>query len=160
MSLVPLGGSIMDKSGSRSISPQLIAWCALAAIGGVCSLVLPPYLAKNGLHRPAYGSPLIPWFALAWTNVRVAMSMVWFFVLGLILGIAQPRWWLLLAGAAVALPPVLLAINILHDWTRDATAHNLFPFEYLMYAFICGPVFIGAVLGFLSRRLLQRPRQT
>jgi hypothetical protein len=113
---------------------------------------------EGGLQQPAYGWPLIPWFALAWANVRVVVSMVCFFVLGLTLGIAQPRRWLLLAGAAMGLPPVLLAINILHDWTHDATSHNLFPFEYLIYGFICVPALVGALLGFLLRRLLQRPR--
>ena len=146
----------MHATNSRSFSPQLIAWCAFAAIGGVCSLVLPPYLTKGGLQQPAYGWPLIPCFAIAWANARTTASMVCFFVLGFTLGIAQPRRWLLLAGVAMALPPALLAINILYDWTHDATSHNLFPFEFLIYAFICLPALVGALLGFLSRRLFQR----
>jgi len=146
----------MHATDSPSITPQLIAWCVFAAIGGVCSLVLPPYLTSGGLPQPAYGWPLIRWFALAWANVHVTVSMVCFFVLGLALGVAQPRWWWLLAVAAVALPPVLLAINVLQDWTRDATSHNLFPFEFLIYAFVSLPALVGAFLGFLSRRLLRR----
>ena len=78
-----------------------------------------------------------------------------FFVLGFTLGIAQPRRWLLLAAVAMVLPAVLNAVNILHDWTRDATSHNLFPFEFLIYAFICLPALVGALLGFLSRRLFK-----
>ena len=145
----------MHTAGSRSISPQLLIWCAVAAIGGVGTLVLPPYLTEGGLQRPAYGWPLIPWFALAWANLRPTVSIGCFFVLGLTLGIAQPRRWFLLAGVAMALPAVLNAVNILHDWTRDATSHNLFPFEFLIYAFICLPALIGALLGFLSRRLFK-----
>ncbi len=34
-------------------------------------------------------------------------------------------WWLWLAGMAILSPLVLLAVNILHDWTHDATSHNL-----------------------------------
>jgi len=59
----------------------------------------------------------------------------------------RPWLWLL--------PAVLNAVNILHDWTRDATSHNLFPFEFLIYAFICLPALVGALLGFLSRRLFK-----
>jgi hypothetical protein len=143
----------MHATDSRSVSPQLIAWCVCAAIAGVCSLVLPPYLAKGGLSQSAYGWPLIPWFALAWANVRLAASAVCFLLLGLALGVAQPQRWWLLAMVAVGMPPLLLTMNILHDWTRDATSHNLFPFEFLMYAIISLPAF-----GFLARRLLQRRR--
>ena len=148
----------MHATDSRSISPQFIAWCVFAAIGGVCSLVLPPYLTNGGLPQPAYGWPLIPWFALAWANVRAIVSLACFFVLGLALGIAQPRRCWLLVLAAVVVPPVLLSINILHDWTRDATSHNLFPFEFLIYAFICFPAVAGAFLGFLFRRLFEKRR--
>jgi hypothetical protein len=42
------------------------------------------------------------------------------------LGNARPRWLLLLAGVAILPQSVLLAVNILDDWTHDATSHNLF----------------------------------
>ena len=86
----------MQTTDSRRISPQLIVLCAVAAIGGVCCLVLPPYLTQGGLKQPAYGWPLIPWFAVAWANARMAASAFSFLVFGLALGIAQPRRWLLL----------------------------------------------------------------
>jgi hypothetical protein len=143
---------------SRPTPARLIAWCVFAAVAGVCCLVLPPFLTKDALSKPAYGWPLIPWFALAWTNVHAAASMVCFFGLGLILGVALPRWWWLLALLAAVFSPVLLTINILHDWTHDATSHNMFPFEFLIYAFICLPAVVGAFLGFLVRRLLQKPQ--
>ncbi len=149
----------MRVADSRSVSPQLIAGCVFAAVAGVCCLVLPPYFTNGGLSRPVYGWPLIPWFALAWANVRIAPSAVCFLVLGLILGVAQPRRWWLLALAAVVLPPLLLTVNILHDWTRDATSHNLFPFEFLIYAILSLPALVGAFLGFLSRHWLQRLRE-
>ena len=143
----------MPTTEPRSLSPQLIAWCVIAAIGGVCCLVLPPYVTKDGLEQPAYGWPLIPWFAVAWANVRMAASAGSFLVLGLALGIAQPRRWLLLAVVAISSSPVFLAVNILHDWTRDATSHNLFPFEFLIYGVISLPALAGALLGFLFRRV-------
>jgi hypothetical protein len=146
----------MHAADSRSVPPQLIAWCGFAAIAGVCSVVLPPYLTNGGLSQPAYGWPLISWFALAWANVRFTDSVICFLLLGLALGVAQPRRWWLLALTAIIFPPLLLTINIIHDWTRDATSHNLFPFEFLIYATISLPALVGAFLGFLLRRLLQR----
>lgn len=153
-----IGYETMQTTDSRRISPQLIVLCAVAAIGGVCCLVLPPYLTQGGLKQPAYGWPLIPWFAAAWANVRMAASVFSFLVFGLALGIAQPRRWLLLACIAIGSSPVLLAANILHDWTRDATSHNLFPFEFLIYGVISLPALVGALLGFLLRRASQRLR--
>ena len=100
---------------SRSISPKLIARCGFAAVAGMFCLVLAPYLTENALQQPAYGWTLIPWFALEWANVRAIVSMISFFVLGLTLGVAEPRRWLLLTGVATAASPVLLAINILFD---------------------------------------------
>jgi len=141
----------MHASDSRSISPQLIAWCMFAPIGGGCSLVLPPYLTEDGLQEPAYGWPLIPCFAIAWANVRATVSMVCFFVLGFTLGIAQPRWWLLLAAVAVALPPVLLAVNILYDWTHDATSHNLLKNWFASRKGAPGPKSMNQAFG--SRRV-------
>jgi hypothetical protein len=147
-----------QRTALRHLSPPLIAICVLAAVAGVCCLVLPPHIMLDGPGRPAYGWPLIPWFALAWANVRLSASMCCYLVLGFALGLAQPvRWWLV-SLAAVALPPVLLAVNMLHDWTRDATSHNLFPLEFLIYGFICLPAPVGAFLGALLRRWLSRPR--
>ena len=131
-----------------------MAWCTAAAVAGVCCLVLPPYLAKAGLGKPAYGWPAIPWFAVAWANVRFATSMVCYLALGLVLGNAQPRRWLLLAGFSIIASPVLLFVNMVHDWSHDATSHNLFPFEFAIYAFMSAPVWVGGLLGFLSRRWL------
>ena len=142
----------MQTTDSRRIAPQLAALCAVAVIGGVCCLVLPPYLTQGGLKQPAYGWPLIPWFAVSWANVRMVASAVSFLFLGLALGIAQPRWWLLLALMAIVLSPVLLTANILHDWTHDATSHNLFPFEFLIVGIISSPAAVGAWLGSLLRR--------
>jgi hypothetical protein len=146
----------MCNLNSRTVSPRFIAWCVIAAMGGLFSLVLPPYLTKGGVPQAAYGWPLIPWFALAWANVRMTASMASFFVLGLALGAAQPRRWWLLGLMAMVVSPVLLTVNILHDWIHDPTSHNLFPFEFLIYVFICLPTLVGAFIGFLFRRLLQK----
>ena len=74
-------------------------------------------------------------------------------MLGIALGVAQSRRWLLLGFFAVSLPPVLNAINIIGDWTIDSTDHNLFPFEFAMLAFVSLPALLGAFLGSRLRRV-------
>ena len=139
-----------------TITPQFIAWCAFAAIGGVCSFVLPVYLVEGGMTQPAYGWPLIPWFAIAVANRQVSLSMASFFLLGLTLGINQSRRWYVLPLVAMASPLLLHGINTLYDWTRDSTSHNLFPLEFLFYGFIGLPALVGAVLCFFFRRLIRK----
>jgi len=150
----------MALKKSRSISPQFVTWLVVAAVGGVFSLILPPSLSNDGLSEPAYGWPLIPWFAIAWANVRVSESIVCFFVIGLVLGIAQPRRWWILTLAAVATPAIFLAVNIVHDVIHDPTSHNLWPFEFLIYAFASLSAIGGAFLGFSSRQILQKKQLT
>jgi hypothetical protein len=80
--------------------------------------------------------------------------MASFLVLGIALGLAQPRRWLLLSCLAISLPPILNAINISHDWTIDPTDHNLFPFEFAMLAFVSMPAVPGAFLGSRIGRMI------
>ena len=145
----------MRTDDTRLVSPQFLGWCAVALAGGVCCLALPPYFAPNGLPTRAYGWPLIPWFAHAWANMRMS-SAVFYFVLGLALGLAHPRRWWLLGFAVMLGAPILLGINILHDWRHDPTSHNLFPFEFLICGALSAPAFLGVLLGFLLRLLSKR----
>ncbi len=124
----------------------VLVWCIVAALAGLACVVLPPYLLP-GAKGPAYGHPQILWFAIAFANFRVLPTMSLLFVLGMALGAAQPRGWLLLSCLAGSLPPVLNAINIIHDWTFDPTDHNLFPFEFAILAFVSLPALLGAFLG-------------
>src|SRR3972149_5189893 len=96
---------------------SVLAWSIVAALAGLGCVVVPPYLLPGGNEHPAYGHPLIPWFAVAFANLHFVPTMALLFVLGIALGVAQPRRWLLLGCLAVSLPPVLNAINIIGDWT-------------------------------------------
>jgi len=144
----------MTAHNPQSRRRILIFWMAVALVGGVCSLVLPPYFVAGGLVQPAYGRPLIPWFAIAWANISLTATMVCYYLLGFTVGAAQPKSWRPLALATVAASPALIAAHILHDWTHDPTSHNLFPFEFLIYTFIALPGPIGAYCGSLFRRFL------
>ena len=59
-------------------------WIAVAAVAGLLCVVLPPYLVQGALTRPAYGVPLIPWFAIAFANIWSCwrISMISSFLLG------------------------------------------------------------------------------
>jgi hypothetical protein len=129
-------------------------WAIMAAVAGLGCVVVPSYLLAGAKAHPAYGHPLIPWFAIAFANLHVVATMSSFFVLGMAFGVAQPRRWLLLACLAVSLPPLVNAINIIGDWTVDPTDHNLFPFEFAILAFISFPVLPGTFLGSKIRRVI------
>ena len=146
----------MHVPDSRVFSWPLLIWALLAGIAGVLSFVLPSYLIKADVPQPPYGHPLIAWFAFAMANLRVVPSMVCFFAAGFVLGLAQPRFWLLLACIAMAMLVVLNGANILHDWMHDPTSHNLFPFEFAILGFVCWPAVLGAFLGCLCRRLFRK----
>jgi hypothetical protein len=129
----------------------------VAALAGLGCVVLPAYLLAGPNEHPAYGHPLIRWFAVVFANLQFVPTMSSFFVLGLALGTAQPRRWLLLACLAVSLPPLLNTVNIIGDWTVDPTDHNLFPFEFAILAFISFPVLAGAFLGSKIKRVFSGP---
>jgi|SRR5467141_1703903 len=127
-------------------------WSILAAFAGVLCIVLPPHLIQGAIKHHVYGWPLIPWFATATANLCFVPSMVSMFLLGLALGVAQPRSWLLLGWMTVTLVFILTAINIIHDWTIDDTSHNLWPFEFVLLAFFALPALVGSFLGSRIKR--------
>jgi hypothetical protein len=133
---------------------SVLGWSFLAALAGLGCVVLPPYLLPGANKSPAYGHPLIPWFAIAFANLHLLPTMSALFVSSIALGVAQPRRWLLVGCLSVSLPPVLNAINITHDWTIDPTDHNLFPFEFAILAFASLPALPGAFLGSRIRRVI------
>ena len=90
----------------------------MASFGGVFCLVLPSYLASGGIERPSQVQSLIPWFAESFANLRFLPTMFLALAVGIALGIAQPRRWLLLSCLMVPLPFLLHAINLSHDFLR------------------------------------------
>jgi hypothetical protein len=138
----------VQVTDSSRLSEDVIALYAAAAIGGVCCLVLPPYLVRGGVQHAAAGRSLMPWFGVAWANAQIAPTMLSSFFLGLAWGLASPRHWLGLALASSLAPPALLLIDISGDMER----HNLFPFELFGCLVFSVPAVPGALLGYLARR--------
>ena len=143
-----------DPVDSHSDILPLLIWSLLASLCGLCAFVLPSFLPIGGLSKLAYGWPLINWFAIALANFQQGISTGCFFVVAFGFGIAHPRFWLLLAGAILFVPPILHAVNIVHDLICDATSHNLLHFEFLIYIPVCLSVLAGSFLGQFVRRVL------
>jgi hypothetical protein len=138
--------------------PLVVGWGFFAGVAGLCCVVLPPHLTPGALVNPSYGHPLVPWFARAFANLTFVPTLSAMFVLGAVLGLAQPRWWPLLGCLTVSLPMLLWGINFVHDVTIDSTSHNLFPFEIAIVTFFALPALAAGGLGSLVRWAIQRSR--
>jgi hypothetical protein len=142
----------MTISPTSRLPLALLAWGAIAAVAGLASFAVPPYVLPDHLQNPVYGAPLIGWFALAYANFAFKITFFAQAFLGLILGLAQPRFWLLLACLTASLPMLLNALNVVHDCLRDPTSHNLWPFEFVILLIMASPVLPGAFIGSKLRR--------
>ena len=70
-------------------------------------------------------------------------QLVLFFVVGLVLGLVSRSRALLLGAAAV----VVLPVAAFAEMAADPTSHNLWPFEFMFYAFYGAIVAAGAALA-------------
>ena len=143
----------MTISPTTRLPPALLVWGAFAAVAGLAFFALPPYVMPDHLQGTAYGTPLIGWFALAYANFAFKITFITQAFLGLVLGLAQPRFWLLLASLTASLPMLLNALNVVHDCLRDPTSHNLWPFEFVILFVMAFPVLPGAFIGSKLRLL-------
>ena len=137
---------------SETRGRPMLFWSLVAAVGGLLAFVLPTLLFPRAQPEPAYGHPLIPWLATVVANLRYLPGMAAFFVLGLVLGAAQPRRRLLMAFLSGTLVFVLHCVNIAGDVHVDPTDHNLLPFELLFLGAVVAPVVPGVFLGALFGR--------
>lgn len=149
-------------SGRRSNRdwPGLIGWVLFAAIAGLCCWVLPPYLIPGSIVHGAYGHPLMRWFEVAMENGSLATVAAPLFVLGVVIGAGQPKFWPFSCSCTISLVFILHAINVVHDWTIDPTSHNLWPFEAVGLGFWCLPSLAGGGVGCLARRVIMHFRGT
>ena len=123
--------------------------CVLAAVAGLCCVVLPPYIIPGGIKQPYYGQTIVPWFQTAIDNLAFAPTWSLLAVLGLALGLVQPQFWWLLGPMTIALLPLLLGV----DLVRFPRSHNLWPFEVGFYVYIGWPAIAGAFAGSLLKNL-------
>lgn len=138
--------------------PLVGGWGIFAAVAGLCCVVLPPHLTPGAMVHPSYGHPLVPWFASAFANLSFVPTLSAMFVLGAVLGLAQPRRWRLLGCLTASLSMLLWGINFVHDGIIDPTSHNLFPFEIAILIFLALPALAAGGLGSLIRWAIQHSR--
>lgn len=93
--------------------------------------------------RAAEKHPLIPWFAKGMENLHLRPTLACLVLVGVILGVAQPKYWPISCFLTVSPVALLHTANVIHDWTRDATSHNLWPFEFLGLAVDSFPAIAG-----------------
>lgn len=134
----------------------VVGWGVVAAVCGLACVVVPPHLFLAA--KPAYGTPLIHWFAFAIANLSFVTTLISMAILGFVLGVAQPRWWPLSCFLTASLVIVLNAMNVVHDWTIDPTTHNLFPFEFAFLLFLSLPAFVFGLVGSVVRKAIHRNR--
>lgn len=122
--------SVIDV-GSR----RLLCLAAMAVVGALC--VITPHLAQG---RPSGQDATLLTRSIDGFGPPALLLLV---VAGVAFGsrCSVPSWKL--GVAAVVALPVWTLIDII----VEPTSHNLWPFEWLFYPFVAGPVFVGAELA-------------
>jgi len=119
-------------------------WLLIAPVLGVAAMVL-PVLISPPAHW--YEAPLFPVIRNAQEDLGLC-QLVLFFAVGLILGYGSSSHALHLGAAAV----LLLPLAAFAEMVVDSTSHNLFPFEFMFYAFYGLIVAFGAFIAHLASR--------
>jgi hypothetical protein len=119
-------------------------WLLVAPLLGLTAMIVPVLMS-----RPAhwYDSPLFPVIRNAQEYLSL-WQLVLFFTVGLVLGFGSPSRALLLGAAAI----ILLPLAAFAEMVADPTSHNLFPFEFMFYAFYGVIVAAGAWVAHRASR--------
>lgn len=120
--------------------PVLIA---LAAVGGILSVLI-PYLVVHGYIGPhKYSAPLFPLLRNAWEEFHPIFSGLLLLATGGALAFVRPKNWLVLGGSTMLLLPLAAILEMY----KDPGSHNLWPIEFVLYImFVGGPGVLGALL--------------
>jgi hypothetical protein len=111
---------------------------ALAPALGLLAMVLPVWIWPPARHHEA---PLFPLIRDAVEGVGVPQLLL-LFIVGIVLGlVTTSRAWIL-GGLAIAVLPIVTVLELV----KESCSHNLFPFEFAMYA-VHGVVVVCGVLA-------------
>ena len=127
-----------DVTRRHPLTGAITKWL-LIAIAGYVVFIVPVLVAPLPSHM---GSVLFQTYSDAvysagWAN----------FVLLFILGVGLGQFVSKRSGATGCASVVLLPILAIIEMVKDPTSHNLFPFEFITYAFFGGIVLIGSLVG-------------
>ena len=120
---------------------------ALAAITGFLSMVLPPHLIGDA----EASFPSFDFVGQAVEDFNFGVSGSLLALIGLVFGFLLPRKmnWIWVGVASV----ILLPATAILDMVLNRTSHNLWPLEFVLYAFYSVPALLGAALGRMIRRM-------
>jgi hypothetical protein len=119
-------------------------WFAVGALLGLAAMILPVLVSPPTYWHDA---PLFPVIRNAQEDVGWA-QIVLLFLVGGILGAVSPSKPLRIGLFAV----ILLPLAAFAEMAVDSTSHNLWPFEFVIYAFYGAVVAAGAALVQKIRR--------
>jgi hypothetical protein len=129
------------------VNVRLLKWLLVPLLGYI-AFVLPVLISPPAHH---YGAVLFQTYtdarySLGWSNGLLLLF------LGVGLGFFVTNREGLTGCLSVILLPILAVIEMI----KDGTSHNLWPFEFVGYAFMAGIVIIGSLMGQRLRRLRER----
>jgi len=129
---------------NKAVRP--IVEVVITALSGFGAFIAPIVLDPPAAWPQA---PLFPIVREAVENVRPG-SFIALAIVGLLAGVLASAHWVLLGLAAVVLFPLCTIAEMI----ADPTSHNLFPFEFVMYAVFSIPAVVAAGLGRVARTVV------
>ncbi len=120
-----------------------------SAVAGFAAFLVPLIIVPP---PKLFASPLFPLVRTSVENPRIA-SFVGLAVVGVCGGFFGRCSWVLLGLVTMGIFPLCALAEIV----KDSTSHNLLPFELIMYGFFSFAAVIGAGIGRLIRRAVNRP---
>ena len=129
------------------VNIRFLKWLLVPVLGYIAFvlpvLISPPVHHYSGVLFQTYTDAR---YTLGWSNG------LFLFLLGVGLGFLVTEREGLTGCLSVILLPILAVIEMI----KDGTSHNLWPFEFVGYAFMAGIVVIGSLTGQRLRGLRER----
>ncbi len=129
------------------VNIRFLKWLLIPVLGYI-AFVLPVLISPPAHHNNAvlFQTYTDASYTLGWSNGLFLL------LLGVGLGFFVTERTGLTGCLSVILLPILAVIEMI----KDGTSHNLWPFEFVGYAFMAGIVVIGSLTGQRLRSLRER----
>lgn len=132
----------MSKIKNNSaIYRTIIAFVMLPFIGFLSFLL--PVLIVKGVDRNEYVLNIVAIVNYSYKNVIFFPTATLLFVFGVAVGFIVQRFCLLLGLSSILVFPCVA----LYEMLINPSSHNLWPIEFIIYAFFSIPAIVGAFIG-------------
>lgn len=122
----------------------------LIAILGLLSILVPALLNSD---LKQYEAPLFPWLRTALEGISMYSFALLFISGAIVKYVSEPSFWKI-GFMSMVLFPIATILEII----VDSTSHNLFPFEFILYAVYATPAIVGAFFSHKLNGFIQRKR--